>query len=77
MNFFSEPQTINIDNVTALLHDVCTAIAESVGAVKRSELANHLTMQKWPHVLLGFNLALITYIVKRNKSYYKYNSLDP
>lgn len=46
MNFFSEPQTINIDNVTALLHDVCTAIAESVGAVKRSELANHLTMQK-------------------------------
>ena len=60
MNFFSEPQTINIDNVTALLHDVCTAIAESVGAVKRSELANHLTMQKWPHVLLGFNLALPT-----------------
>ena len=60
MNFFSEPQTINIDNVTALLHDVCTAIAESVGAVKRSELANHLTMQKWPHVLFGFNLALPT-----------------
>ena len=60
MNFFSEPQTTNIDNVTALLHDVCTAIAESVGAVKRSELANHLTMQKWPHVLFGFNLALPT-----------------
>ena len=59
MNFFSEPQTINIDNVTAILHVVCTVMAETVGAVKRSELVNHLTMQKL-HVLFGFNLALPT-----------------
>ena len=46
MNFLSEPQTIyNIDNVTALLHVVYTMIAESVGAVKRSELVNYLTIQ--------------------------------
>lgn len=38
MNFLSEPQTINIDNVTALLHVVCILMAESVGAVKRSEI---------------------------------------
>ena len=60
MKFLSEPQTINIDNVTALLHVVCTVMAESVGAVKRSELVNHLTMQKSQHVLFGFNLALPT-----------------
>ena len=60
MKFLSEPQTINIDNVTALLHVVCTVMAESVGAVKRSELVNHLTMQKSQHALFGFNLALPT-----------------
>lgn len=38
MNFFCEPQTINIDNVTATLRVVCTVIAESVGAGKRSEI---------------------------------------